>query len=70
MTYSLERNALTSDLVGTKSYTLIRMAPGPRLGYLVTDQVPPFSWRMAIALTSDLVGTKSYTLIRMAYTNF
>ena len=26
LTYSSERHALTSDLVGTKSYTLIRMA--------------------------------------------
>ena len=35
------------------------MAPSPRLSYLVTDQVPPFSQRMVVALTSDL-------LIRMA----
>ena len=32
------------------------MAPSPRLSYLVTDQVPPFSQRMAIALTSDLLS--------------
>ena len=69
LTYSSERHALTSDLVGTKSYTLIRMAPSPRLSYLVTDQVPPFSWRMEITLTSDLVGTKSYTLVKMACTH-
>ena len=56
-------------MVGTKSYTLIRMAPSPRLSYLVMDQVPPFSWRMEIILKFDLVRTKSYTLIRMAYTN-
>ena len=31
------------------------MAPSPRLSYLVTDQVPPFSRRMAVALTSDLL---------------
>ena len=43
LTYSSKRHALTSDLVGTKSYTLIKMAPSPRLSYLVTDQVPPLS---------------------------
>ena len=64
-----ERHTLTSDLVGTKSYTLARMAPSPRLSYLVTDQVPPFSQRMAVSLVSDLVGTKSYTLTRMACTH-
>ena len=45
------------------------MAPSPRLSYLVMDQVPPFSQRMAVALTYDLVGNKSYTLSRMAYTH-
>ena len=69
MTYSSERHGLTSDLVGTKSYTLIKMAPNPRLSYLVIDKVPPFSWKMAVALISDLVGTKSYTLIRMTCTH-
>ena len=68
VTYLSERHALTSDLVGTKSYTLIRMALSPRLSYLVTDQVPPFSRRMAVAFISDLVGNKSYTLARMACT--
>ena len=64
---------LTSDLLVRKactqiwscrnqSYTHIRMAPSPRLSYLVTDQVPPFSQRMLVALTSDL-------LIRMASTH-
>ena len=53
-------------MVGTKSYTLARMAPSPRVSYLVTDQVPPFSQRMGVSLISDLVGTKSYTLARMA----
>ena len=62
LTYSLEGHALTSDLVGTKSYTLIRMAPSLGVSYLVTDQVPPLSWRVAVALTSDL-------LIRMASTH-
>ena len=52
----LEGRALTSDLVGTNSYILVRMAPSPRLSYLVTDQVPPFpEWNLA--LTSDHVGT-------------
>ena len=37
------------------------MAPSPRLSYLVTDQVPPFSQRMVVALTFDL-------LIKMAST--
>ena len=69
MTYLSEWHALTYDLVGTKSYTLIIMAPSPRLSYLVTDQVPPFSRRMAVALIPDLVGNKSYTLTRMACTH-
>ena len=55
LTYSLEGHALTSDLVGTKSYTLVRMAPSPRLSYLVTDQVPPLSQRVAVSLTSVLL---------------
>ena len=43
--------ALTYDLVGTKSYTLVRMAPSPRLSYLVTDQVPPFpEWKQPLYL--------------------
>ena len=54
--------SLTSDLVGTKSYTLIKMAASPRLSYLVMNQVPPLSRRVAIALTSEL-------LIRMAITH-
>ena len=57
-----KRHALTSDLVGTKSYTLVRMALSPRLSYLVTEQVLPFSRRMEVALTSDL-------LIKMASTH-
>ena len=69
LTYSLEGNALTYDLLGTKSYTLVKMAPSPRLSYLVMDQVPPFSQRMEVALISNLVGTKSYTLARMACTH-
>ena len=55
LTYLSEMHALTSDLVGTKSYTLIIMAPSPRLSYLVTDEVHPFSQRMEVALTSDLL---------------
>ena len=35
------------------------MDPSPRLSYLVTDQVPPLSQRMAVSLSSEL-------LIRMA----
>ena len=66
---SPERLALTSDLEGTKSSTLSRKALNPKLSYLVTDQVPPFSQRMAVALISDLVGNKSYTLARMACTH-
>ena len=54
--------ALTSDLIGTKSYTLIRMVPSPRLSYLVMDQVPPLSRRVAFSLTSDLI-------VRMASTH-
>ena len=34
---------LTYDLEGTKSSTLIRKAPNPRLSYLVTNQVSPLS---------------------------
>ena len=59
--------ALTSDLVGTKSYTLTRMAPSPRLSYLVTEQVPSFlEWQFPFhlsfstewpTLTSDMGGT-------------
>ena len=45
------------------------MAPSPRLSYLVTNQVPPFSQKMAVALIFDLVGNKSYTLARMACTH-
>ena len=62
LTYSSERHALTSDLVGTKSYTLMRMAPSHRLSYLVMNQVPPLSRRVVVALTSDL-------LVRMASTH-
>ena len=45
-----------------QSYISIRMAPSPRLSYLVTNQAPPFSQRMVVALTSDL-------LVRMANTH-
>ena len=62
LTYSSKGHALTSDLAGTESCTLVRMAPNPRLSYLVTDQVPPSSQRMAVALTSNL-------LVRMANTH-
>ena len=61
--------ALTSNLEGTKSSTLTRKAPSPRLSYLVMDQVPPFFWRMEISLIFDLVGTKSYTIAGMACTH-
>ena len=63
LTYSLEGNALTSDLAGTESYTLVRMAPSPRLSYLVTDQVPPLSWRVAVSLTSILLDRMASTHI-------
>ena len=35
--------ALTSDPTRTHPSSHIRMAPSPRLSYLVTDQAPPFS---------------------------
>ena len=39
-----------------QSYSPIRMAPSPRLSYLVTDQAPPFpEWNSS--LNSDHVGT-------------
>ena len=62
LTYLSEGHALTSDLVGTEFYTLVRMALSPRLSYLVTDQAPPLSRRVAVALTSVL-------LVRMANTH-
>ena len=65
----IEWPALTSHMEGTKFSDHDRMAPSPRLSYLVMDQVPPFSQRMAVALISDLVGNKSYTLTRMACTH-
>ena len=46
-----------------QSYSHIRMAPSPRLSYLVTDQVPPFSRRMVVALTSDLLTRMASTHI-------
>ena len=62
-----EGRALTSDLVGTKSYTLARMAPSLGLSYLVTNQVPPFpEWQFPLhlsysielpTLTFDMGGT-------------
>ena len=58
-----KRCALTSDLVGTKSYTLAIMAPNPRLSYLVTDQAPPLSRRVAVALTSILLDRMANTHI-------
>ena len=39
------------------------MAPGPRLSYLVTDQVPPLSSRMAVSLTSVLLDRMASTHI-------
>ena len=57
-------SALTSNLVGTKSYTLVKIAPSPRLSYLVTDQVPPLSQRVVVALTSDLLVRMASTHIR------
>ena len=41
------------------------MAPSPKLSYLVTDQVPPFSWRMEVALTSNLLVRKAVALTYM-----
>ena len=58
-----QRRALTSDLVGTKSCTLVRMALSPRLIYLVIDQASPFSRRMAVVLTSVLLNIMSSTHI-------
>ena len=55
--------ALTSDLVGTESYTLVRMAPSPWLSYMVTDHAPPLSRRVAIALTSVLLDRMASTYI-------
>ena len=55
--------ALTYDMVGTESYTLVRMAPSPRLSYLVTDQAPPLSLRVAVALTSVLLDRMASTHI-------
>ena len=46
-----------------QSYSHIRMSPGPRLSYLVTDQVPPFSRRMAVSLTSVLLDRMAITHI-------
>ena len=63
LTYSSEGHALTSDLAGTKSYTLVRMAPSPRLSYLVTNQAPPLSLRVAVALTSVLLDRMASTHI-------
>ena len=58
----MEGHALTSDLV--VNYNHIRMAPSPpRLSYLVTDQEPPFSSRMAVTLTSDLLVEMANTHI-------
>ena len=59
----MEWNALTSDLEGTKSSTLVRKAPSPRLSYLVTDQAPPLSQRVVIALTSVLIDRMANTHI-------
>ena len=43
-------------LEGLITYSHIRMAPSPRLSYLVTNQAPPFpEWHSV--LTSDHVGT-------------
>ena len=63
LTYSSEGHALTSDLAGTESCTLVRMAPSPRLSYLVTDQAPPLSRRVAVALTSVLLNIMASTHI-------
>ena len=63
MTYSSKGHALTSDLVGTESYTLIRMAPSTKLSYLVTDQVPPLSRRVVVSLTSVLLDRMANTQI-------
>ena len=54
---------LTSNLVGTESYTLVRMAPSPWLSYMVTDHAPPLSRRVAIALTSILLDRMANTHI-------
>ena len=59
----MEGLTLTSDLVGTESYTLVRMAPSPRLSYLVTDQVPPLSQRVEVALTYVLLDRMANTHI-------
>ena len=58
-----EWHALTSDLEGTKSSTLVRKAPSPRLSYLVIDQAPPLSQRVEIALTSVILDRMANTHI-------
>ena len=63
LTYSSEGHALTSDLVGTESYTLVRMPPSLRLSYLVMDQVSPLSRRVAVAVTSILLDRMASTHI-------
>ena len=59
----IEWHALTSELEVTKSSTLIRKAPNPKLSYLVMDQVPPLSQRVEISLTSVLLDRMASTHI-------
>ena len=63
----MEGLALTSDHEGTHPSNHIRMAPSPRLSYLVIDQVPPFlEWQLHLyptcllewpTFTYDMEGT-------------
>ena len=48
---------LTSSHVGTHPATMLEGLSTPGWGFLVTDQVPQFSQRMASTLISDQVGT-------------
>ena len=55
-TCMLKRACTQIESSRNQSYSHIRMAPSPRLSYLVTDQVPPFQeWHSV--LTFDNVGT-------------
>ena len=59
----IEWPGLTSDMEGTEYSHHDRMAPSPRLSYLVMNQVPPLSQRVAVALTSFLLNRMASTHI-------
>ena len=50
-------SALTSTHAGTNPATMMERLSNPGWGFLVTDQVPPFSQRMETTLIFDQVGT-------------